>query len=215
MYVYLNREKCMPKTSHNVTHVNRSQSINYVFFEFGLFISLFSPCIFLNFVRMPLLVFLLTLWIIASFLYRGIARDFLCIYFLIRLLGGGVQLGPLGTAATDWPIVACPGWLWWWRIWWNVDWQRKLKYSEKICPSATLSTANTTWPDPGSNPGRRDGKPAANRLSYGAALFTYLHTYSWSWALLEEPPILQLLKNFPAFSKSSVLTTVGNNNFIF
>jgi hypothetical protein len=24
-------------------------------------------------------------------------------------------------------------------------------------------------PDPGSNPGRRDGKPAANRLSYGAA----------------------------------------------
>jgi hypothetical protein len=29
--------------------------------------------------------------------------------FLIRLVGGGVQLGPLGTAATDWPIVACPG----------------------------------------------------------------------------------------------------------
>jgi hypothetical protein len=28
-------------------------------------------------------------------------------------MGGGVQLGPLGTAATDWPIVACPGWLWW------------------------------------------------------------------------------------------------------
>jgi hypothetical protein len=24
-------------------------------------------------------------------------------------VGGGVQLGPLGTAATDWPIVACPG----------------------------------------------------------------------------------------------------------
>jgi hypothetical protein len=24
-------------------------------------------------------------------------------------------------------------------------------------------------PDPGSNPGRRDGKPATNRLSYGAA----------------------------------------------
>jgi hypothetical protein len=30
-------------------------------------------------------------------------------FFLIRFLGGGVQLGPLGTAATDWPIVACPG----------------------------------------------------------------------------------------------------------
>jgi hypothetical protein len=30
---------------------------------------------------------------------------------------------------------------------------------------------------------------------------TYLLTYSWSWALLEEPPILQLLKNFPAFTE--------------
>jgi hypothetical protein len=25
------------------------------------------------------------------------------------------------------------------------------------------------WPDAGSNPGRRGGKPATNRLSYGAA----------------------------------------------
>jgi hypothetical protein len=29
---------------------------------------------------------------------------------------------------------------------------------------------NPTWPDPGLNPGRRCGKPATNRLSYGAAL---------------------------------------------
>jgi hypothetical protein len=29
---------------------------------------------------------------------------------------------------------------------------------------------NPTWPDPGLNPGRRNGKPATNRLSYGAAL---------------------------------------------
>jgi hypothetical protein len=35
-------------------------------------------------------------------------------------------------------------------------------------PSATLSTTNPTWPDPSSNPGRRGGKPATNRLSYGA-----------------------------------------------
>jgi hypothetical protein len=34
-----------------------------------------------------------------------------------------------------------------------------------FCPSQ-----NPTWPDPGLNPGRRGGKPAANRLSYGAAL---------------------------------------------
>jgi hypothetical protein len=36
-------------------------------------------------------------------------------------------------------------------------------------PQATLSTTNPTWPDPGSNPGRRGGKPAINRLSYGVA----------------------------------------------
>jgi hypothetical protein len=36
----------------------------------------------------------------------------LILIFLIRLVVGVVQLGPLGTAATDWPFVACPGWLW-------------------------------------------------------------------------------------------------------
>jgi hypothetical protein len=35
------------------------------------------------------------------------------------------------------------------------------------CPSATLSTTNPTWPDLGSNQGRRGGKTATNRLSYG------------------------------------------------
>jgi hypothetical protein len=39
----------------------------------------------------------------------------------------------------------------------------------KPAPSATLSTTNPTWPDPGSNPGRRGGKSATNRLSYGVA----------------------------------------------
>jgi hypothetical protein len=33
-----------------------------------------------------------------------------------------------------------------------------------FCPSQ-----NPTWPEPGLNPGRRGGKPATNRLSYGAA----------------------------------------------
>jgi hypothetical protein len=54
-------------------------------------------------------------------------------------------------------------------IWWNEDWQGKPKYSEKTYSSAILSTINPTWPDPGSNPGRRSGKLATNRLSYGAA----------------------------------------------
>jgi hypothetical protein len=67
-------------------------------------------------------------------------------------------------------LLYLPGWLWWWRIWWNKDWQGKPKYSEKTYPSATLSTTNPTWPGPGLNPGRRGGKPATNRLSYGAAM---------------------------------------------
>jgi hypothetical protein len=88
------------------------------------------------------------------------------ISIIIRIVGGGAQLDPLGTAA----YCTCPRWLWWWRIWWNEDWQGNPKYSEKTGPSATLSTTNPTWPDPGSNPGRRGGKPATYRLSYGAAL---------------------------------------------
>jgi hypothetical protein len=106
----------------------------------------------------------IVLIIYASILMNMYAFNIYCDFF--HLVGGGVRLGPLGTAATDWPIVACPGWLWWWRIWWNEDWQGRPKYSEKTRP---LSTTNPTCPDPGSNPGRRGGKPATNRLSYGAA----------------------------------------------
>jgi hypothetical protein len=77
-----------------------------------------------------------------------------------------------------WPIVPAPDDRWWW-LWsssWNEDWQGKPKHSEKTCSSATLSTTNPTWPDLGSNPGRRSGKPATNRLSYGTAESDpYLH----------------------------------------
>jgi hypothetical protein len=42
-----------------------------------------------------------------------------------------------------------------------------------FCPSW-----NPTWPDPGLNPGRRGGKPATNRLSYGAAIWLiYIRIY--------------------------------------
>jgi hypothetical protein len=37
-----------------------------------------------------------------------------------------------------------------------------------FCPSQ-----NPTWPDPGLNPWRRVGNPATNRLSYGAALYSF------------------------------------------
>jgi hypothetical protein len=41
---------------------------------------------------------------------------------------------------------------------------------EKTYPSATLSTTNPTWTDPGSNPGLRSKRSATNRLSHGMAL---------------------------------------------
>jgi hypothetical protein len=39
----------------------------------------------------------------------------------------------------------------------------------KTFPSSTLSTTNPTLTDPGSNPGLRGGRLAANRLSHGTA----------------------------------------------
>jgi hypothetical protein len=70
-----------------------------------------------------------------------------------------------------WPVVPATDdrWWWLWSNWWNEDWQGKRKYSEKTCPSATLSTRNPTQPEPGSNLGRRSGKPATNRLNCGSA----------------------------------------------
>jgi hypothetical protein len=87
-----------------------------------------------------------------------------CIFFLF------VQWN-FGYWGHYWPIVPAPDdrWWWLWRNWWNGDWQGKPKYSEETCPSATLSTTNPTWPDPVLNTGRRGGKPATNRLSYGTA----------------------------------------------
>jgi hypothetical protein len=44
----------------------------------------------------------------------------------------------------------------------------------KTCPSATLSTTNPIWTDPGSNPALRGGRPAANRLNHGTAPYVYV-----------------------------------------
>jgi hypothetical protein len=79
-----------------------------------------------------------------------------------------------------WPIVPALDDRWWlWSSWWNEDWQGKPKYSENTYPSATLSTTNPTWPDLGSNPGRRGGKPATNRLSYGTAPYCNISDDGW------------------------------------
>jgi hypothetical protein len=58
--------------------------------------------------------------------------------------------------------------------WW-IAWQGKLHCSKKPCLSAALSTTNSTWPDPGSNPGRRCRKSATNLLSYSTTkILSYL-----------------------------------------
>jgi hypothetical protein len=41
----------------------------------------------------------------------------------------------------------------------------------KTCPSATLSTTNPTWNDPGANPNLRGKSPATNDLSHGTAIY--------------------------------------------
>jgi hypothetical protein len=84
--------------------------------------------------------------------------------FLFGMVGGGVQLGQLGH---QWPIVPAPGY-YDGKIGGKIGWGNR-STRRKTCPSAALSTANPTC-CPDANPGRRDGKPATNRLNYGTAL---------------------------------------------
>jgi hypothetical protein len=65
---------------------------------------------------------------------------YICMYvfFLIGIVGGGVQLGPLGTAATNRLIVPAPGDYDDGEIGGMIGREGKPKYSEKTCPSATL-----------------------------------------------------------------------------
>jgi hypothetical protein len=52
---------------------------------------------------------------------------------------------------------------------WNDNDREKPKKSEETCPSATLSTTNPTWTDPGVNPGLQGERPATSRLTNGTA----------------------------------------------
>jgi hypothetical protein len=99
-----------------------------------------------------------------DFIWRGT-----CFFFFFLVSWGGVRLSPFRTSATKWPTLPAPDDRWVWSSWWNDSCQAKPKYSEKTRPSATLPLTNSTWPDLGSYPCRRGGKPATNRLSYGKA----------------------------------------------
>jgi hypothetical protein len=110
------------------------------------------------------------------------------------IVGGEVQTGSTRHVGHSLAYCTCPGWLWGWRIWWN-EWQGKPKYSEKIYPDATLCTTNPTWPDPGLNPGRRGGKPATKRFSYGAAItILYLSNICGPVHESQESPFFQAIQ---------------------
>jgi hypothetical protein len=94
------------------------------------------------------------------------------VFFLICIVGGGVQTG--STQHVGHLLSYC------------------------ICPNATLTTTNPTWPDPGLNPGRRGGKWATNSFRYGAAytrcyleqcssafrgMYTRHHTFRTYWII--------------------------------
>jgi hypothetical protein len=88
-------------------------------------------------------------------------------FFLIGIVGGGVQLGPLSTVATNRPIVPALG---------DYDdgeiggmiGRGNRSTQRKPAPNAALSTTNPAC-CPDANPGRCGGKPATNRLSYSTA----------------------------------------------
>jgi hypothetical protein len=88
--------------------------------------------------------------------------------FLIRIVGGGIQLGPLGTSATNWPIVPAPGDYEDGEFGGLVVGRENRSIREQTCPSATLSTTNPHDPTR-HEPTPLRGKPAANRLSCGTA----------------------------------------------
>jgi hypothetical protein len=80
---------------------------------------------------------------------------------------------------------------WWrWREIWSVffifpsniapvewNWQGKTEVLGGNLSHCLLSTTNSTWTGPGSNPGLRGERPATNRLSHGTAYQSVLRTH--------------------------------------
>jgi hypothetical protein len=95
--------------------------------------------------------------------------------------GGGVQLDPLGTTATNRPIVSAAIMMMEKLVeWWLV---RETELLGETCPSAALSTTKPTC-CPDAKPDRRGRKPATNRLSYGTAYILCNHRLlfvTWQW----------------------------------
>jgi hypothetical protein len=66
------------------------------------------------------------------------------VFFLIRIVGGGVQTGSTRHVGNWMAYGTCPGWLWWWRIWWNEDWQGK-PAPAPLCPPQIPLHQSRVW----------------------------------------------------------------------
>jgi hypothetical protein len=82
-------------------------------------------------------------------------------------------LGPLGPAATNRPIVPAPGDYYDGEIGGMMIGRGNRSTRRKPAP-VPLCPPQTPHACPDANPGRRDGKPETNRLSYGTALWVNL-----------------------------------------
>jgi hypothetical protein len=89
---------------------------------------------------------------------------------------GGVQLCPLDTAATNWPIVPAPGYYGDREIGGMMIGRGNRSTQRKPAP-VPLCLPQTPHACQDANPGRRGGKPATNRLSYGTACNDVASTY--------------------------------------
>jgi hypothetical protein len=110
-----------------------------------------------------------TEWKIKEITHHG-ATLFVCVHRAgIRVVGGGVQLGPFCTSATSWSIVLAPGDYEEGEFGGMIIGRGNRSTRTKLAPAPLCSPQiPQTWP--GTNPGRRGGKSETNRLSYGTAL---------------------------------------------
>jgi hypothetical protein len=89
-------------------------------------------------------------------------------FFLILIVGVGVQLGPLGTSAPSSPIVPTPGDYEDGQFGWTMIGRGTEVVGENL-PQCNFVHHKSHMIWLGTNPGRCDGKPATNRLSSGTA----------------------------------------------